>query len=66
MILKVQMPLAGADLALIYSEDRSVMAQVPVTAPLRSRMGKRPKAFFHADVRAGEIEIGDEAPWQEW
>lgn len=66
MIVKVQLPLAGADMALIYNEDRSVMLHVPVTAPLRSRMKGRPKRFFHANVERGELEIGDAAPWQEW
>lgn len=67
MIVKVQLPLAGADLALIYNEDRSVMLHIPPSSPLIARMRGKLKAFFHVDVaKHGEIEIGEAAPWQEW
>lgn len=80
MIVKVQVPILtlptkkGSDsddgspvaLALIYSKDKKVAAQVPVSSPLLARMDGKKKAFFHAVVRRGTIEIGEVAPWQDW
>lgn len=74
MIVKVQVPLnvtAGTEdevrsMALIYNEERSIVFELPVTAPLLGRMRGRHKAFFHALPRRGSIEIGEDAPWQAW
>jgi len=74
VIVKVQMPLASSDrnaLALVYDEERRFRELVPVTATLRAKMAGRPKAYFEAervtlDGSGETVEIGDEAPWQEW
>ena len=74
MIVKVQMPLAAKDknaLALVYDEERRFRELMPVSATLRAKMAGRPKAYFEAervtlDDGRETVEIGDEAPWQEW
>lgn len=69
MIVKVQFPLASNEpqpLALIYNQDRSVCVQIPITDPLRARMGGRKKRFFHAEVSDFGVEIGDAVPEESW
>jgi len=73
VIVKVQMPLADSRRdaqALVYNEDRSYRALVPVTRTLSGLMAGRPKAYLHADIvtidGSDVIEFGLEAPWQEW
>jgi hypothetical protein len=74
MIVKVQMPLAAKDWhakALVYDEERRFRELMPVSATLRAKMAGRPKAYFEAELvtldGGGEtVEIGDEAPRQEW
>lgn len=71
MIVKVQIqvPLQGGELnppVFIQSKDRSVIAYVNCSGPLLARMRGRPLAYFHADRASGSLEIGDDAPVQEW
>ncbi len=74
MIVKVQMPLASTDRsaqALVYDEERRFRELVPVSATLRAKMAGRAKAYFEAervtlDDGRETVEIGEEAPWQEW
>lgn len=69
MIVKVQTPLMTNEnppLALIYNKSRSLQVQVPISGYLKSKMRGRPKVFFHAKFNEKKIEIGSEAPWQDW
>lgn len=65
-IVKVQVPLAGADdLALVYAHGRALKHFVPV-ATVADRMRGRAKAYFYATVHAGQCTLADEAPAQDW
>lgn len=68
MIVKVQISLYPPDASqtLIYNEDRSITLDRLTTPELRKRMGTRVKAFFHAHRVPGDLELGEEAPWQSW
>lgn len=78
IIVKVQIPLAFSGPipdALIYNQDRKYTGYIPYTGDakhyLNTRMEGQPKAYFYADVVEednGEINIDllDEAPWQDW
>jgi len=68
-IVKVQIALAwshGKQPALVYNEDRSVMGEMPVSRAVLKAMDGAPKAFFYAKLRGTELELLDEAPWQDW
>lgn len=67
-ILKVQMPLFGAADALIYNEDRSIYAMLPLQdAPeLVEYMGDSLKRYIVGAIVDGKLEINGNAPWQEW
>lgn len=65
-IVKVQTPLAGAALALVYNEDRSVQEQYPIDKGIKRMMRGRAKAFFWARLDGGTLTIGQESEWQSW
>jgi hypothetical protein len=68
LIVKVQLeqaPSKGANV-LIYSEDRTVLYQQSTPRALRKRLGKRQKAYFYATLRGTILNLGNEAPEQEW
>src|SRR6187399_306078 len=65
-IVKVQLPLGGADgHALVYAHGRAFRRLVDV-ATVAERMRGRGKAFFYATLSYGQFVLGDEAPSQEW
>jgi len=69
MIVKVQASLFTTQAtrrALIYDEDRVHMYEGELTEAVESILDGRPKAFFFAKLIGTTIEIGAEAPWQEW
>lgn len=66
-IFKLQMPLAGAPMVLIYNKDRSAQGMIPLTDELKELMGDSIKDFFYCIHREdGPIEIFEKAEWQEW
>lgn len=72
-IVKVQTSLFtsdGSHLALVYNEDKSVMGEMPVSKEILDAMNGELKAFFWAEIPSSnkfvEIELIDEAPWQDW
>ena len=67
VVVKVQLPIMGADLALVYNEDRTILMQVP-TGQVSMRFGRREKkAFFQAELMPdGLLEIGEKVPDQAW
>lgn len=68
MIVKVQLSLASTDKvrrALVRDQHGFWWEGTP-NEDLVKMMRGEPKAFFHAEVKAGAIEIGERAPWQEW
>lgn len=67
-IVKVQLPIGGTEqrFALVYGENRTHERFIPVDVDLRQRMAGRAKAFFHARLLEGGIELLDEAEWQSW
>lgn len=67
MIVKVQLPLGGEPMVLVYNQDRSVIGHVPLTTEVQECFADgEMKAFFHARMRGTELEIQGRAPWQEW
>lgn len=67
MIVKIQIPIAGGNDALAYSEDRSYVGQFPVTADLKRIMGGALKKYFEADIDdGGLLHLRDEALAQDW
>ena len=70
-IVKVQRPVMTNDPTaglLIYSEHKTIFAQLPPPNPeVVEKMGDRMKVFFHAErFSDGILSINDEANWQEW
>jgi hypothetical protein len=70
MIVKVQTPLGSSDpkggKALVYNEGRSFERFIPITSKLVSRMAGDPKRFFYATLNGEHLELGEQAPWQDW
>jgi hypothetical protein len=70
MIVKVQLPLASnapKPECLVYNEDRSVEAMLPVTNEVVDLFGAdEVKAFFYATLKGDNIELQGRAPWQIW
>lgn len=68
-IMKIQLPLASSpgspNLALAYDRKRKHMRQIPVEEVVEKMQGES-KKFFHCKVFELKIEIGDEAPHQDW
>jgi hypothetical protein len=72
-VVKVQLPLAPdnsvqpGEPALVYDRTRLWHFRAVVDDALRAKMGGKVKGFFYALRHAdGRIELGREAPWQEW
>jgi len=73
MIVKIQLSLdsnlkghtAGSRM-LAYNEDRSVMMEMNTPKEVVNLMDGRFKAFFHADIVDGKLEVQSEAPRQNW
>ena len=65
-IVKVQMPLAGAALILIYDQKKEIVMHTHPSKVLVAKMNGRDKAFFNASVIDGTLDLGDEAPDQPW
>jgi hypothetical protein len=60
MIVKVQRALAGKRDVLVYNEDRSIVVSgmgSKTMAVLEKALGKRPKAYFEAELVNGSLEI---------
>ncbi len=69
MIVKVQLPLATNDTtphALVYNEDRSVLAQVPVSRALEKLMKRRAKAYFSARIVETQLVVDHEVEEPSW
>jgi hypothetical protein len=69
MIVKVQLSMFTTEhvqQALVYNEDRSVLFEGPAAKDVLSLMGEKLKAYFHADLKNGVLQINEEAPEQEW
>jgi hypothetical protein len=71
-IMKIQVPVSHSPgmqpLALAYAERHRHEMQFPVEE-LGDKMGTEIKKFFYCKVivdKGTRIEIGDEAPWQDW
>lgn len=65
-IVKVQLPLSGANLALIYDEDKQLKMHIPISEQIEKAMGARKKAFFFVTINRHELHLLEEAPWQDW
>lgn len=51
--------------AAIYTEDRRTQMMVPVGHVKRRLLSTR-RAFFHATIESGCLELGERAEWQAW
>jgi len=76
-ILKVQIPIVTTEpdpVILVYNQDRSIEAMLPLTPKVRRFLKGKLKSFWvaHAvpDLKAGngkyQICLDRPAPWQEW
>ncbi len=67
-IFKVQKPLAGAPLMLIYNQSRSITFQFPKNkcGSILQLMRGRPKIYVEAAVINGIFEIDGVVEDQEW
>lgn len=59
-IVKVQMPIMGHNLCLIYSEAKDVMEHMPISKDLKKAMGKEKKKYFKAYIRKDTMLVLDE------
>jgi hypothetical protein len=69
MIVKVQISIhfpVNEKRALIYDEDRTFAHEARADTEILKLMRKRKKAFFNARIEGGEVQLFDEAPWQDW
>lgn len=70
MIVKVQISIAqsqdGQQMYLAYNEERTKMYHGFVTQEVETKMGRRYKAYFDAEVRDEQLVLGDEVDWQKW
>lgn len=65
-IFKIQLPLIGEELALVYNKDRSVQDMVPISGEILSFMGRSNKKYALASLENGEFKIEKESEWQAW
>jgi hypothetical protein len=70
-IFKLQWPLFGTQLILIYNKKRTIMGQVPpakLPKWLQKHLRVKLKDFFYAeyDSKTTFINITGVAPWQKW
>jgi len=66
-IVKVQRAVAGEPAILVYNEDRVIQQQFPPTPELMRMFGDKFKMFCWAQLAPdGTLDIGQEAPWQNW
>lgn len=68
-IVKVQVPLnSNIDNppALVYNKDQSIFQQAQLTKELSKAMGDQPKKYFYCEFKDGQLELLEEAKWQEW
>lgn len=67
MIVKVQLPLAGAMThALVYNKDRSYNKMLLITPALEEKMGGEKLAYFSSHSENGELILGRKRPVQVW
>ena len=52
--------------ALIYNRNRSLMQFFDITEDLSDLMDGESKKFYHCKIKNSTLEIGEEAPWQDW
>jgi len=69
MIVKVQISQfdsEGRTRMLVYDKTRKHMMEREADTCILKKMGDDPKKFFHAEVKNGKFEIGQQAPWENW
>ena len=68
-IVKVQMPVSGPGLPLVYDRHRLHISQQRVSVDVHDAMGESAKLFFWAvwnkATRQWDVE-SEVAPWQTW
>lgn len=66
-IVKVQISLSdGGKQMLVYDRRKNWFYQGPMTAEVKTALGRRKKGYFHATIKGTVIAIGDKAPGQDW
>lgn len=66
MIIKMQISQNDdGSRCLVYNQDQSVFYQCDTDDDIRWLMKGRAKAYFHATLKKGELEIQREAPAQD-
>lgn len=68
MIVKVQLPIAGANIgALVYNEDRSYLEYVEITSDLLKEMKGDLRTFWESELDDdGELILNKRLPEQGW
>ena len=65
MIVKVQVAFNQKDNVLVYNEDKTIIFQTE-SEKITDMMNGNMKAFFHAEIEDGNLNLIEEAPWQDW
>jgi hypothetical protein len=72
MIVKIQQSLFSSDgvtSVMVYDENRDyhyMTSKKKEVEPIIKLLGKRPKAYFEAELVNTRLQIGAEAPEQDW
>lgn len=68
-IVKVQIPLSTSQnppLALVYNKQQDIFFEMDITEVVLAIMNKEYKKYFYYRFENDQIELLDEAPWQDW
>lgn len=68
MIVKVQLPIAGEPLVLVYNEERSLFLQFPVTKEIKKHARGDVRYFCEAQINpvTQTLELGARVGEQGW
>lgn len=66
-IVKIQLPLYGEPFMLVYNEDRTIQAQLPLSDTVRTELGQDVKGYFAATIGSdGIMTIHERIEEQHW
>lgn len=66
-IVKLQVPLMGEPLALVYNKNRSYIGHVPINDDIKEAMGESFKKYFIAHIdKKGLVHLHKEVEEQDW
>ena len=66
-IVKIQLPLYGEPFMLVYNEDHSIQARLPLTDKVKAELGRDAKGYFSVTVGSdGIMTIHERVEEQDW